>query len=120
MTRSQAGWGRLDKLGDGTVLDVITRQKRQVFRWRDRKLLALIVGQSDLVIGPGLLLDHNRRQYWMRARALLSATITLAYALVLLVNPARRKLPSGMLAFMTGITATDCLLWRRLREKEVN
>ena len=91
MTRSQAGWGRLDKLGDGTVLDVSTRQKRRVFGWRDRKLLALIVGQSDLVIGPGLLLEHNRRQYWLRARALLSAIITLAYAWVLLVNPARRN-----------------------------
>jgi hypothetical protein len=25
----------------------------------------------------------------------------------------------GMLAFMTGITATEYLLWRRLREKKV-
>ncbi len=104
-------------LGMGLFLTSAPGRSAQFLGWRDRKHLALIVGLSDLVIGPGLLLDHDRRQYWMRARALLSATITLAYAWVLLSNPAREKRASGMLAFMTGITATDYLLSRRLREK---
>ena len=74
--------------------------------WGDRTRLAHIIGLSDLIIGPGLLLDRDRRHLWMQARAPLSAAISLSYAWVLAGQSQQRNRASGILRLMTSVTAT--------------
>ncbi len=103
-------------LGMGLFLTLAPYKSAAFLGWGDRTRLARIIGLSDLVIGPGLLLDRDRRYRWMQARALLSAAITLSYAWVLTSSPQQRNRASGMLTLMTSVTATDHLLSRRLRD----
>ena len=85
---SGVGW---ISLTIGLFLTLTPGGSARLLGWGDRERLALLVGVGDLVIGPGLLLDRNHRQRWMRARALLSATIALSYAWVLLAGSSRRQ-----------------------------
>ncbi len=103
-------------LAIGLFLTSAPSRSAESLGWGDRERLALIVGLSDLVVGPGLLLDRDHRQQWMRVRALLSAAITLSYAWVLAGPSPRQKRASSMLGLMIGVTATDYLLSRRLRD----
>ncbi len=110
---TSVGW---ISLGMGLFLTSAPGKSAAFLGWGDRTRLARIIGLSDLIIGPGLLLDRDRRQQWMQARTLLSAIIALSYAWVLADSPQQRNRASGMLTLMTGVTATDYLLSRRLRD----
>jgi hypothetical protein len=80
---------------------------------------ARVVGAADLVVGTGLLLSRHPVR-WMLARTLLNVVIGGAHVGVLVSGTLGRERAIGGVCMMSGLTATDYSLSRRLREIEAS
>lgn len=106
-------------LGIGLLLTFAPEKGDALLGWGERPHLARAIGVVDLIVGPGLLLDRNRRSQWMLARAILNAVIALIYVGVLTTDLPRQNRAIGGAGLMSALTVTDYSLSRRLRDATV-